>query len=137
MRITHRALDLGCAVGRSSLELSRVAGEVIGIDFSGSFIEVAERVRKGEMVNYSRYSEMHRPESLTVRLSGEVQPHRVSYEVGDAMALRADLGTFDLVHAANLLCRLPEPQRFLDRLPELVKPGGKLVMATPATWLLS
>jgi putative 4-mercaptohistidine N1-methyltranferase len=130
-----RALDLGCAVGRSSLELSRVADEVIGIDFSASFIDVADQVRKGDPVTYSRYGEMHQPESLTVRLPEGVQPDRVSFEVGDAMSLREDLGRFDFVHAANLLCRLPEPQRFLDRLPDLVRPGGKLVMATPATWL--
>ena len=130
-----RALDLGCAVGRSSLELSRVADEVIGIDFSASFIDVADQVMKGDPVTYSRYGEMHQPESLTVRLPEGVQPDRVSFEVGDAMSLREDLGRFDFVHAANLLCRLPEPQRFLDRLPDLVRPGGKLVMATPATWL--
>ena len=130
-----RALDLGCAVGRSSLELSRVADEVIGIDFSASFIDVADQVRKGDPVTYSRYGEMHQPESLTVRLPEGVQPDRVSFEVGDAMSLREDLGRFDFVHAANLLCRLPEPQRFFDRLPDLVRPGGKLVMATPATWL--
>ncbi len=130
-----RALDLGCAVGRSSLELSRVADEVIGIDFSASFIDVADQVRKGDPVTYSRYGEMHQPESLAVRLPEGVQPDRVSFEVGDAMSLREDLGRFDFVHAANLLCRLPEPQRFLDRLPDLVRLGGKLVMATPATWL--
>ncbi len=51
------------------------------------------------------------------------------------MNLRDDLGSFDRVHAANLLCRLPEPRRLLDRLPDLVKPGGELVLATPCTWL--
>jgi putative 4-mercaptohistidine N1-methyltranferase len=130
-----RALDLGCAVGRSSLELSRDAAEVIGIDFSASFIEVAEQVRRGETVTYARYGEMHRPQALSVRVPDGVIADRVSFEVGDAMDLRDDLGSFDLVHAANLLCRLPEPQRFLDRLPDLVRPGGKLVIATPATWL--
>ena len=44
-------------------------------------------------------------------------------------------GQFDRVHAANLLCRLPDPQRLLVRLPDLVKPGGELVIATPCTWL--
>ena len=38
----ERALDLGCAVGRSTFELSRLANEVIGIDFSASFIRVAD-----------------------------------------------------------------------------------------------
>lgn len=130
-----RALDLGCAVGRSSLELSRWAEEVIGIDFSAGFIEVAEQVRNGESVSYLRYGEMHQSETLTVRRPAGILSERVHFETGDAMDLRDDLGSFDLVHAANLLCRLPEPRRFLRRLPELVGPGGKLVLATPATWL--
>ena len=41
-----RALDLGCAVGRSSFELARRCEEVIGIDYSRRFIEAAERVRR-------------------------------------------------------------------------------------------
>ncbi|MCH1510615.1 MAG: methyltransferase domain-containing protein, partial [Akkermansiaceae bacterium] len=45
-----RALDVGCAVGRSTLEMSRSADEVIGIDFSKAFIATAEKVRKGERV---------------------------------------------------------------------------------------
>ena len=51
------------------------------------------------------------------------------------MKLREDLGSFDVVHAANLLCRLPEPQRLIERLPSLVKPGGQLLLTTPCTWL--
>jgi len=130
-----RALDLGCAVGRSTLELSKIAREVIGIDFSTAFIAAAESVRKGDSIAYFRYGEMHRPETLEVRIPEGVFPERVAFEAGDAMELRADLGTFDLVHAANLLCRLPEPLRFLNRLGALVKPGGRLVLATPATWM--
>jgi len=38
---TVRALDLGCAVGRSSFELARHAREVIGIDLSRRFIQAA------------------------------------------------------------------------------------------------
>ena len=51
------------------------------------------------------------------------------------MDLGPDLGTFERVHAANLLCRLAEPHRLLERLPTLVRPGGQLVLATPCTWL--
>lgn len=130
-----RALDLGCAVGRSTLELSKSAEEVVGIDYSAVFVASAEAVRRGESVPYRRYGEMHRPEPLAARLPEGVRPETVSYEQGDAMDLRFDLGSFDLVHAANLLCRLPEPQRFVERLPALVKPGGRLVLATPATWM--
>ena len=51
------------------------------------------------------------------------------------MHLPADLGSFDRVHVANLLCRLTDPQLLLARLPDLVKAGGELVLATPCTWL--
>jgi SAM-dependent methyltransferase len=51
------------------------------------------------------------------------------------MNLPVDIGAFDRVHAANLLCRLPEPQLLLERLPALVGTGGELVLATPCTWL--
>ena len=51
------------------------------------------------------------------------------------MHLREDLGEFDIVHGANLLCRLSEPKRFLKRLPTLVKSGGQLILTTPCTWM--
>lgn len=130
-----RALDLGCAVGRSSFELSRFCEEVVGIDFSRAFVDAAADVGRGKEPTYRRYREMHLADTLTARLPGGAHPERVRFEQGDAMSLRADLGEFDLVHAANLLCRLPEPKRFLDRLPALVRPGGKCVISTPATWL--
>lgn len=131
----ERALDVGCAVGRSSLEMSRHADEVIGIDFSEAFISVAEKVRAGEEVRYERLEEAGMMTPLQVQLPEGVVPERVSYEVGDAMSLRENLGSFDRVHAANLVCRLPEPRRFLARLSDLVKSGGELILATPCTWL--
>ena len=51
------------------------------------------------------------------------------------MFLREELGSFDRVHAANLICRLTEPRLFLERLPDLVTSGGELILATPCTWL--
>jgi 2-polyprenyl-3-methyl-5-hydroxy-6-metoxy-1,4-benzoquinol methylase len=45
------------------------------------------------------------------------------------------LGEFDAVLAANLLCRLPSPEAFLNRTATLVKPGGVLVMVSPYSWL--
>ncbi|MGB1127981.1 MAG: methyltransferase domain-containing protein, partial [Opitutales bacterium] len=59
----------------------------------------------------------------------------VRFEQGDAQAIRDDIGRFDLVMACNLICRLPEPMRFLSRLAGLVKPGGQLFITTPFTWL--
>lgn len=130
-----RALDLGCSVGRSSFELARYCGEVIGIDYSQAFIDAAHR-----LVVSGRHPAMRLDEgSATTQLSVEVDPEidrsRVSFEQGDAQCIREDIGHFDLVIACNLVCRLPEPMRLLSRLQELVKPGGQLFITTPFTWL--
>ncbi len=130
-----RGLDLGCAVGGSTFEMSRSCAEVTGIDFSRAFIAVAERLRRGEEVPFERREEGRTSTPLVARVPVGARPQRVRFETGDAMDLRPDLGSFDRVHAANLLCRLPEPQRLLDRLPDLVVAGGELVLATPCTWL--
>ena len=44
-------------------------------------------------------------------------------------------GDYDIVHAANLLCRLTNPLKLIERLPSLVRPGGQLLLTTPCTWL--
>jgi SAM-dependent methyltransferase len=130
-----RGLDLGCAVGRSTWEMARTCGSVIGIDFSHSFIRAATTLREGIPIPYPRLEEAHRTTLLEAIPPKNIDPTRLSFEQGDAMHLRADLGTFDRVHAANLLCRLTDPARLLHRLPSLVAPGGELVLATPCTWL--
>jgi SAM-dependent methyltransferase len=54
--------------------------------------------------------------------------------VGDALRL-PDLGTFDLVLAANLLDRVKDPRKLLQKvLPKLVRPGGILLLTSPYTW---
>jgi putative 4-mercaptohistidine N1-methyltranferase len=130
-----RGLDLGCAVGRSTFEMARSCAEVIGIDFSHSFIRAAEALRRGEAVDYRRLDEASLSTVLDARAPQEIDAGRIRFLQGDAMDLPADLGGFDRVHAANLLCRLPEPERLLERLPSLVTAGGELVLATPCTWL--
>lgn len=130
-----RGLDLGCAVGRSTFEMAANCDEVVGIDYSHAFIEAAGILRTKGTIDYERREEGAITTSLTARLPSGVKAERVSFLQGDAMALPGDLGVFDRVHAANLICRLSDPVKLLDRLPSLVKPGGELVLATPCTWL--
>lgn len=130
-----RALDLGCAVGRSTFELSQSCHEVIGIDASASFIQAAEVLTTQGEINYSILETAGMTQPAIARIPTGSHPERVSFQHGDAMNLPDDLGTFDNVHAANLICRLPDPVKLLNCLPSLVKPGGHLILATPCTWL--
>ncbi len=130
-----RALDLGCAVGRSTFELSRWGAEVIGVDASERFIEAARCLQASGELAYEATVEGELRTSLVARRPADARPDRIRFEVGDALRLRPDLGTFDLVLAANLLDRVPEPKRLLGGFAGLVRPGGHLVLTSPYTWL--
>ncbi|NDI17594.1 MAG: methyltransferase type 12, partial [Verrucomicrobia bacterium] len=57
---------------------------------------------------------------------------RVSFLPADALRLPKNLGTFDLLLAANLIDRLPHPKKFLSQvLPSLVNPGAKVLLTSP------
>lgn len=130
-----RALDIGCAVGRSTFELARWCGSAIGIDFSHRFIGAAEAIRRQGVLPYERVDEGALTTPLKALLPDGIDRGRVSFEQGDAMSLRSDLGAFDVVLLANLIDRLHAPLRCLQRLSTLVKPGGQLIISSPYTWL--
>lgn len=130
-----RALDLGCAVGRSSFELRRHFDEVVGVDFSARFIAAAEQMRERRAATVRVPREGSASDELLLELPRDLSADHVLFERGDACDLRGDLGPFDLVLMANLIDRLPDPARCLERLPELVSPGGWVVITSPYTWL--
>ena len=134
-RPARTALDLGCAVGRSSFELARIANSVLGIDFSAAFIRAAETLKREAKLSCQVPVEGELMADFTARVPEGIHVERVNFEAGDATALRGDIGRFDIVLAANLLCRLPQPEKFLAMLPDLVLPGGQLLLGTPFSWL--
>ena len=129
------ALDLGCAVGRSAFELARTCSEVVGIDYSQRFIDAAQELQQKGATTFQRTEEGALTTATRIEVPPEIARERVRFERGDAMDLRRDLGTFDVVLMANLIDRLREPRRCLARLPELVRPGGQLIITSPYTWL--
>ncbi|MEM7245418.1 MAG: 5-histidylcysteine sulfoxide synthase [Acidobacteriota bacterium] len=135
---TDRAIELGCAVGGSSFALARRFGEVLGIDLSERFIEVAEQVRNEGRLGYSLVEEGEIESSHVAAVDEAIDRERVSFRRADACALPPELEGYDLVLAANLLCRVPSPRAVLSRFggPRgLVKEGGFLALATPWTWM--
>lgn len=128
------SLDLGCAVGASAFHLSKTSGKVIGLDFSQMFIDAANELKeKGEMeYRFLEEGDLFLPTKARVPEGSVLE--NVSFAQGDAMHLPEGFKGFDRVHAANLICRLPDPMKLIERLPSLVKPGGELVLATPFSW---
>jgi putative 4-mercaptohistidine N1-methyltranferase len=130
-----RALDLGCAVGRSSFELARHCVEVVGIDSSRQFVTIARHLRDNGSFTFSYCEEGDLTQSHRAIVPKDIDRHRVTFEVGDAVNPRPDLGVFDVVLAANLIDRMDVPAKFLEQLPGLLKLGGQFILTSPYTWL--
>jgi SAM-dependent methyltransferase len=131
-----RALDLGCGVGRLAFQLSPGVGEVIGIDNSRQFIAAAREISKRGMIEVQIHESGAEFTTRKLTLPKRARPDRVHFQVGDAQKLGSFAKQpFDIVTAINLICRLPSPTAFLLRLPDLVSPGGQLVIASPFSWL--
>lgn len=131
----RRALDAGCAVGRSAFELSRHFGEVVGIDASRRFIEAARHLQTHLRLPFRVLEQGSVEKTALAQVPAGSAPDRVRFDVGDALQLAGDLGSFDLILAANLLDRVPSPTELLRHLGSRVRPGGRLALTSPYTWL--
>ena len=133
----RKALDLGCAVGRASLELARGFNQVTGLDFSARQIQVGvELLEQG----FTRYPCLEQGELFSTRevtlsdLDLASVCDRVTFYQADACNLKALYTGYDLILAANLIDRLYDPRRFLSMIHERLNPGGLLVIASPYSW---
>jgi 5-histidylcysteine sulfoxide synthase/putative 4-mercaptohistidine N1-methyltranferase len=134
----QRALDIGCAVGRSAFELARHFQQVDAIDFSTRFIRNAIALQEKGQVRYLVPVEGELTELKTVGLGAlgmAATASRVHFSQGDACNLKPQFTNYDLVFAGNLIDRLYEPEKFLQDIVERLNPGGLLVLTSPYTWL--
>lgn len=112
--IHGRVLDLGCAVGRTSVELASHFNEIIGLDYSHAFINAANKVLD------EKYPDLK---------------NKLKFIQGDACKLNPDLGKFDVIFAGNLVDRLYDPKEFLTQVTKFMTEKSILVLTSPYTWL--
>ncbi len=130
-----RALDAGCAVGRSTFELAADCRDVLGIDTSARFIDAARTLAEDGSLSHFRIEEGDIRTPMQFRVPDSLPRSRVRFEIGDACELSGELGALNVVFCANLIDRLPDPRGYLDALPSLIVPGGQLLLASPFTWM--
>jgi len=129
-----RVLDVGCAVGRACFELANDFDEVVGIDFSQAFVDCCNELKSKGAIPYRLLEEGANVSHHTAEVNLDVTG-KCHFEQGDACNLSKDLGQFNVVLLANLICRLPQPMDCLNAMKDFVKPGGHLVITSPFSWL--
>ncbi len=129
-----RALDLGCAAGRTSFDLAARCPDalVLGIDLDPGLLRMAHAAARGH-VSYPRrrIGLVYDRRRFEVSLAGA---ERVDFWACDALALPFAPGAADVAAALNLLDCVPEPRRLLASLAACVRPGGRVLLATPYDW---
>lgn len=131
-----RVLDLGCAVGGATFHLASYFESVVGIDFSHAFVNAANAIKASGTMKYSYRIEGEILADSEVVIDSSIDRQRCTFKQGDACNLDLeDLGQFEIVLGANLVCRLPEPAVFLTSVKDLIVEGGYLVLPSPYTWL--
>lgn len=136
-RTCHRALDVGCALGRSTLTLATGFEQVIGLDFSARFIATAERLLSEGRLRFTLPTEGDLVEFNEAELPKDLAAvaDRVEFWQADACNLKPQWTGFDLIFAGNLIDRLYDPAEFLQQAIARLNPGGLLILTSPYTWL--
>ncbi len=134
----HKALDLGCSVGRGSFELAQHFDAVTGIDFSARLINLGVQMQQRGVIRYTIADEgdlVHYREQRLADFGLDTVADKIEFMQGDACNLKSVFSGYDLIVAANLLDRLYDPALFLESVNERLNAGGLLVLASPYTWL--
>lgn len=130
------ALDLGCAVGRSSFELARSFETVTGLDLSKRFIDSAKLLQQHGEQEYFLRDQGELGSTAKARLADFRLEHlagKVSFAVADACNLTEKYSGYDLIFAGNLIDRLQNPKAFLVSIHEHLAEKGVLVISSPYT----
>jgi len=134
-----KAMDLGCATGRSSFELAKVFKQVDALDFSARLIETPVKLQSTGLQRYTLRDEGELVSYREVKLSDfdgyEAVKDKITFMQGDACNLPQKFTGYDLVFAGNLIDRLYDPQKFLADIKQRIRQGGLLIITSPYTWL--
>jgi len=104
----EQVLDIACGTGLVSFEAARavgVSGHVLGIDLSDRMVGAAERRAREKKSSNCRFSRM------------------------DAETLDLPDASFDVVLCALGLMYIPDPERALQEMRRVLRPGGRISLA--------
>ena len=129
------ALDIGCAVGRLSFELSTTHSHVVGIDTSLSFIRKARKIKTTGALSFDLIIEGLITEGRSCSLEGRYPYDRIEFVVADALALPFRPGLFSTVTSINILEKVPSPLKHLMDVNRVMKEeNGVFVFSDPFSW---
>jgi len=107
LKISDNVLDYGCGTGTAAIEIAGSVKSVYGIDISSKMIEAA----KGKTVE------------------GKVK--NIDFVQTTIFDEKLKTGSFDVILCFYILHLVEDTPKVMQRINELLKPGGLIISATP------
>ncbi len=107
LKISDIVLDYGCGTGLISNEIADNVKVIHAIDISSKMIEIAKKKAAGRKIENIDYA------------------HSTIFDE------RYKSGSFDVILAFYILHLLEDTHKVMQRINELLKPGGLIISATP------
>jgi 2-polyprenyl-3-methyl-5-hydroxy-6-metoxy-1,4-benzoquinol methylase len=104
----HNAvLDFGCGTGLICNEIAENVRSIYAMDISTNMIEISKKKAK------------------------ELNIQNIEFARTSIFDEKFKVGSFDTIIAFNIFHLLEEPQKYFQRLHQILKPGGLIISSTP------
>ncbi len=129
-------LDIGCGVGRMTLEMARFdeVDYVIGLDSSALMIEEATKIANSQQSHTPIKVNFVSGKTTTAKIKLDWTVDNCDFIVGDAQQLALQESAFDLVLCLNVIDRVLKPIKVIEQIFRVLKSGGYLVIVDPYDW---
>ena len=130
----HPIIDIGCAAGRTALELAHATGQlVVGVDLHLPTLRLASGVIRHGLLSYPRrrVGLVYDRRDIAADLPGR---DKVEIWACDATSLPFSRGTFGAAVGLNVLDSVRSPLELLGSIAGALIPGGAAVLSSPYDW---
>jgi len=129
------ALDIGCAVGRLTFELTKTHDRAVGIDTSLSFIRAARNLATQRHLEFDLIMEGEITERRSSNLDPDFEFENAEFIVADAMALPFRSDRFATASTVNILEKVPDPSLHLSEANRVMdKTNALFLFSDPFSW---
>lgn len=129
------ALDIGCAVGRLTFEMTKTHDRAVGVDTSIQFVRAARDIAARKELKFDLIMEGQITEEKESRLDPGFRYGQAEFIVADAMALPFRSHRFATASSVNILEKVPDPSLHLSEAGRIMDRAlACFLFSDPFSW---